>query len=76
MHVPLLGLILALLAFPLMSVFPELGQTGQHVEIGFAWIQLKSVAAWVAFLVYFSVLFGGVFGLSGVVRKKLARLSG
>lgn len=58
MQLPLVGLVLALVATPLMLLVPVLGTTGAHVEIGFAWISLNSIFAWTAFVGYFSFLSG------------------
>jgi hypothetical protein len=45
MHLPFLGVLIALTAFPLGDIYPELTHTSAHVEIGFAWIILKSAFA-------------------------------
>ncbi len=66
MQVPLIGLLLAFLALPLSFVFPELAKTGEHVEIGFAWIVLKSAFAWIAYIVYYSALYAA---LASLIRR-------
>ena len=55
MHLPFLGVLIALTAFPLGDIYPELTHTSAHVEIGFAWIILKSAFAWLAYWLYFSL---------------------
>lgn len=70
MHVPLLGLLFALLATPLMLAWPGMSTTGRHVEIGFAWIQIQSLTAWVTFIVYFFLLFVGVALVFRYLRQR------
>ena len=70
MHLPFIGLLFGFLAIPLMIVFPALGETGDFVDIGSAWITLKSPFAWIAFIAYFALLFAGVFKLIGFFRRK------
>lgn len=70
MQLPFIGLLLALLAAPLMLIAPALGTTGVHVDIGFAWISLNSPFAWAAFIAYFSLLFGLILGLLHLVQTK------
>lgn len=56
MQIPFIGLLVFLPALPVAFFLPELGTTGQHVEIGFAWIILKSWLAWAAYIFYYTML--------------------
>jgi hypothetical protein len=69
MHFPVLGVLIALTAFPLGDLYPELMQTSSHVEIGFAWIGLKTSFAWLAFIIYFSLLSAPFVLIFQVVKK-------
>ena len=53
---PFWGMLIGLVALPLMAVFPEFGETGGDVEVGFAWLIVGSQRAFLAFFVYYSVL--------------------
>lgn len=42
---------------PLGMLVPELGRTGDAVEIGFAWVAVKQTWVWVVLFVYHFLLF-------------------
>lgn len=49
---------LLLLLIPLADIFPQLGQTGPAVEIGFAWLVVKQNWVWVVIYIYhFTIVF-------------------
>jgi hypothetical protein len=54
--VPFLGVLVGFAAFPLMEAFPQFGRTGEDVEVGFAWLIVKSPRAFLAFLLYYSAM--------------------
>lgn len=56
-QIPVVGLLLMLFAVPLLFFFPELGETGAYVGVGFLWITLKTPSAWIAYAAYFGVLY-------------------
>jgi hypothetical protein len=49
-------MLIGLVALPLVAVFPEFGETGGDVEVGFAWLIVNSRRAFLAFLAYYTVL--------------------
>lgn len=54
--VPVIGMIPFLLALPLHLIWPELGSTGNLVEYGFAWIEIKQNWLWPVFFGYFFII--------------------
>ena len=65
----------ALIAFvPLASVFPSLGQTGDAIEIGFAWVEVKQTWVWVALFVYHFLIFFAL--ITSVKAIRWARAGG
>jgi hypothetical protein len=63
-QIPLLGVLLFLPLLPLAGLYDviipgEFGSTGQHVEIGFAWIIFKTWQAW--------LFYGSFFFLVGLL---------
>ena len=52
-QVPFAAIIPGLLAIPLFTIWPELGSTGELVEVGFAWVIIKQDWVWLVFFAYF-----------------------
>lgn len=52
--IPFNPLLLTLL--PMTAIFPQIGQTGPAVEIGFAWLVVKQSWVWAAILAYYFVI--------------------
>ena len=63
MTVPLVAFFPVILATPIIELFPSLGETGKHVEAGFAWVILKSSFAWTAYTLYFSIISFAILSL-------------
>ena len=53
---PFVCVIPCLLAFPLIAIWPELGTTGELVEVGFLWVTIKQAWIWPVFFAYFFVI--------------------
>ncbi len=69
-HIPILGLILYIIAFPVLDVFPYFGKSGEHIEIGFLWVIVKSQKAWLIFSIYYSVLWFILFTVKDIFTQK------
>lgn len=71
MGVPFLGIPLGLAAYPLVAVFPQFGQTGADVEVGFAWLIVKSQRAFLAFSLYYSTVCYAILLPCGLLAQRM-----
>lgn len=54
--VPVIGIFPALLAQPLFQIWPELGETNEFIEYGFAWVTVKQGWVWLVFFLYYFMI--------------------
>ncbi len=53
---PFIGVFPYMLMSPLIWIWPELGSTGELVEIGFLWVVVKKTWLWPVFFLYLFAL--------------------
>lgn len=64
LHVPIVGAIIGLFtALPLTIVFPYLGKTGEHVDVGPFWMIVTSDKAWFMYTSYYAFIWLVVISL-------------
>jgi len=59
-----------LFAFPVFDVFPDLGKSEEHIEIGFLWVIVKSQKAWFILSIYYSILWVVLVTIKDIFTKK------
>jgi len=60
LHIPILGVLMVLAAFPVLIIFPEFAAAGPDVGYSFAMLYLKSAKSWLAFTCYFTLVALGI----------------
>jgi hypothetical protein len=61
----------ALLVYYLLAtIIPELGHTGDAVEIGFAWVTVKQTWVWILLLLYHFFIFFALIAPIALLRAR------
>ena len=69
--IPFICVIPMLLAFPLLKIYPELGETSHLIEVHFAWVTIKDNQALIMFFGYFFVVTACIcYMITLIVRPK------
>lgn len=76
LHIPILGGIWGLLSLaPLWEFFPELEQTGTHVEFGFLWLIVKSFYGWFVITAYYLLIWLLILGSFTLIKNLRSKKS-